>query len=53
MAFKPNYSQQRAERNRSKEQKKREKLQRREGEAATEDDPKVDVSDSAGGASDG
>ncbi|PWC86999.1 hypothetical protein TSH100_11520 [Azospirillum sp. TSH100] len=30
MAFKPNYNQQRAERNRAKEQKKQEKLQRRE-----------------------
>ncbi len=34
MAFKPNYNQQRAERNRAKEQKKQEKLQRREEEAA-------------------
>lgn len=34
MAFKPNYGQQRAERNRAKEQKKQEKLQRREEEAA-------------------
>ena len=32
MAFKPNYNQQRAERNRAKEQKKQEKLQRREEE---------------------
>ncbi|WP_434623993.1 hypothetical protein [Azospirillum sp. B2RO_4] len=30
MAFKPNYNQQRAERNRAKEQKKQERLQRRE-----------------------
>ncbi|QCG92767.1 hypothetical protein E6C67_02320 [Azospirillum sp. TSA2s] len=30
MAFKPNYNQQRAERNRAKEQKKAERLQRRE-----------------------
>lgn len=30
MAFKPNYNQQRAERNRAKEQKKVERLQRRE-----------------------
>ncbi|CAO3427544.1 hypothetical protein [Azospirillum doebereinerae] len=34
MAFKPNYNQQRAERNRAKELKKQEKLQRREEEAA-------------------
>lgn len=34
MAFKPNYNQQRAERNRAKELKKQEKLQRREGDAA-------------------
>ena len=33
MAFKPNYNQQRAERNRAKEAKKQEKLQRREEEA--------------------
>lgn len=34
MAFKPNYNQQRADRNRAKDQKKQEKLQRREEEAA-------------------
>lgn len=34
MAFKPNYNQQRAERNRAKEQKKKEKLQRKEEEVA-------------------
>lgn len=34
MAFKPNYQQQRGERNRVKEQKKREKLQRRADDAA-------------------
>ena len=34
MAFKPNYNQQRAERNRAKAQKKEEKLQRREAESA-------------------
>ena len=33
MAFKPNYGQQRADRNRAKEQKKQEKLQRRQEEA--------------------
>lgn len=33
MAFKPNYNQQRAERNRLKEQKKQEKLQRRQEES--------------------
>jgi hypothetical protein len=46
MAFKPNYNQQRAERNRAKEQKKQEKLQRREEEAAKRkagpDDPATD-----------
>ena len=43
MPFKPNYNQQRAERNRAKEQKKQEKLQRREEKAASrktsEDEP--------------
>jgi hypothetical protein len=34
MAFKPNYNQQRSERNRVKEAKKQEKLQRREEEVA-------------------
>ena len=34
MAFKPNYQQQRADRNRAKELKKKEKLQSREEEAA-------------------
>jgi hypothetical protein len=34
MAFKPNYRQQRSERERTKEAKKQEKLQRREEEAA-------------------
>jgi hypothetical protein len=34
MAFKPNYNQQRAERNRAKQAKKEEKLKRREEEAA-------------------
>jgi hypothetical protein len=34
MAFKPNYNQQRAERNRAKEARKQEKLQRREEDAA-------------------
>jgi hypothetical protein len=34
MAFKPNYNQQRADRNRAKAQKKQEKLQRREEDAA-------------------
>jgi regulator of protease activity HflC (stomatin/prohibitin superfamily) len=33
MAFKPNYNQQRAERDRAKEQKKQEKLQRRQAES--------------------
>lgn len=34
MPFKPNYNQQRSERNRAKEQKKQEKLQKREEETA-------------------
>ncbi len=34
MPFKPNYNQQRNERNRAKEQKKQEKLQKREEEVA-------------------
>ena len=34
MAFKPNYNQERATRNRNKQQKKQEKLQRREEDAA-------------------
>ena len=34
MAFKPNYNQQRAERNRAKQQKKQEKLQKKEAEVA-------------------
>jgi hypothetical protein len=34
MAFKPNYHQQRSDRNRAKDQKKQVKLQRREEEAA-------------------
>ena len=33
MAFRPNYQQQRGDRNRAKEQKKRERLQRREQDA--------------------
>jgi len=34
MAFKPNYNQERAARNRNKQQKKQEKLQKREDDAA-------------------
>jgi hypothetical protein len=34
MAFKPNYGQQRAERNRAKEQKREEKLRRRQEKSA-------------------
>ena len=34
MAFRPNYQQQRGDRNRAKDQKKQEKLQRREEDAA-------------------
>jgi hypothetical protein len=37
MPFKPNYNQQRAERNRAKEQKKQEKLQRRAERTASRD----------------
>ena len=47
MAFKPNYNQQRAERNRSKEQKKQEKLQRRPSDAATRDDGEAPAPDTA------
>jgi hypothetical protein len=48
MAFKPNYNQQRSERNRIKEAKKQEKLQKREEEvarrkAAREAQPEADV----------
>jgi hypothetical protein len=47
MAFKPNYNQQRAERNRAKAQKKQEKLKRLEEEtakrkAARGDEPDVE-----------
>jgi hypothetical protein len=47
MAFKPNYNQQRAERNRAKTQKKQEKLKRLEEEtakrkAARGDEPRSD-----------
>ena len=38
MAFKPNYNQQRAERARSKAQKKQEKLQRKVGDAPPAED---------------
>ena len=47
IAFKPNYNQQRAERNRSKEQKKQEKLQRRQSDAATRDDGEAPAPDTA------
>lgn len=47
MPFKPNYNHQRAERNRAKEQKKLEKRQRRDEEAArrkgTLDEPRQDA----------
>lgn len=59
MAFKPNYNQQRAERTRAKQQKKQERLQRREadatrrkadgdepGEAASQDTGAQDTEDS-------
>jgi hypothetical protein len=45
MAFKPNYNQQRADRNRTKGQKKQEKLQRREEEAAKRKAARGDVPD--------
>ena len=49
MAFKPNYNQQRADRNRAKAQKKQEKLKRLEEEtakrkAARGDDPNAEKS---------
>jgi hypothetical protein len=42
MAFKPNYNQQRAERNRAKAQKKQEKLKRLEEETAKRKAARVD-----------
>ncbi len=52
MAFKPNYNQQRAERNRAKELKKQEKLQRREEDVAarraTDQPDEGDAADSDG-----
>lgn len=62
MAFKPNYGQQRAERNRAKEQKKQEKLQRRQEESERrkaglpegDGTPEADAADgSADGSGDG
>ena len=49
MAFKPNYNQQRADRNRAKAQKKQEKLKRLEEEtakrkAAPDDEPNAEKS---------
>ena len=43
MAFKPNYNQQRSERNRIKEAKKQEKLQKREEDAAKRKAARGDV----------
>ena len=45
MAFKPNYNQQRADRNRTKGQKKQEKQQRREEEAAKRKAARGDIPD--------
>lgn len=49
MAFKPNYNQQRAERSRTKQQKKQEKLQRREGDAGTREDGEAPAPDTSEG----
>lgn len=43
MAFKPNYNQQRADRNRAKEQKKQEKRKRLEEETAKRKAARVDA----------
>ena len=43
MAFKPNYNQERATRNRNKQQKKQEKLQKREEDAAKRKAARGDV----------
>ena len=43
MAFKPNYNQERATRNRNKQQKKQEKLQKREEDAAKRTAARGDV----------
>lgn len=48
MAFKPNYNQQRSDRNRAKAQKKQEKLQRREEETARRK-ARVDGASATGG----
>ena len=48
MAFKPNYNQQRAERARSKAQKKQEKAQRKVGDAAPAEDGEEAVPDEDG-----
>jgi hypothetical protein len=47
MAFKPNYNQQRSERNRLKQQKREEKQQRREGKAAERKAARDEPSDAA------
>ena len=45
MAFKPNYNQQRADRNRAKAQKKQEKLKRLEEETAKRKAARADATD--------
>ncbi len=47
MAFKPNYNQQRADRNRSKEKKKQEKQQRREEESSRRKAVRGDATDAS------
>ncbi len=49
MAFKPNYNQQRAERDRAKEQKKQEKLQKRQEESERRKSGQTDADPAAGG----
>lgn len=50
MPFKPNYNQQRNERNRVKEQRKQEKLQKREEEVARRKAARDDLPEPPGGA---
>jgi hypothetical protein len=49
MAFKPNYNQQRSDRNRAKEQKKQARLQRRDEEAAKRKASRGDGTEATGG----
>lgn len=51
MGFKPNYGQQRGDRNRAKEQKKQEKLQRKEENAARRRAEDDQLQDTDGGTS--